>query len=180
MEKRTVNKKLLIAIIGGIAIVVLVIVLIVNLTANKPLTCTRDKSVADFKIKDELIVEVKDDKIDKLDLTKSVTVGDTYNRFDQYDETVKSQLENAYNYLDKSQYKIKQKKHVTTVTVSLEKNGLILDNFTIIANNPDNELDVMFNTVNNLESASTVYKVGDKYEKKDLEKKIEDLGFKCE
>ena len=49
----------------------------------------------------------------------------------------------------------------------------------IVSNNPDNKYDLTFNRVNNLESASTTYKVGDEYKVKELKLKIEGLGYTC-
>ena len=69
----------------------------------------------------------------------------------------------------------------TTVNLLIDKDkkGVILDNMQIVSNNPDNKYDLTFNRVNNLESASTTYKVGDEYKVKELKLKIEGLGYTC-
>lgn len=175
------NRK--VVIIGGIALIIIGIIIIglviMNQTSSRNLTCTREDSVNDFHMEETLKIELEDDVIKKMDLEKSILVGESYSKFSHYEETLLNQLENAYNYLDKDLYEITNKDHKITVKTTLESSGLILDNLTITANDPDNSLDVRFNTVNNPETSSTAYMIGDEYTKKDLTDKIEGLGYTC-
>lgn len=171
------------ALIGLLIIVIIIILIAVicGLGGTKTITCTKNNTVVDFKFKEELVIKLKKEKITSIKLDKSVTIGDDYNKFDTYHNIIHNLFTNSYEYLDKSDYKIKQKGNTTTVNLLIDKDkkGVILDNMQIVSNNPDNKYDLTFNRVNNLESASTTYKVGDEYKVKELKLKIEGLGYTC-
>lgn len=175
------NKKNAIIALLVLIIIVVLIVVITGLGKNNTLTCTKNDTVMDFKFKEELIIELKKEEISSIKLDKSVTIGDEYNKFDTYHNIIHNLFTNSYEYLSKSDYKIKQKGNTTTVNLKIDKDkeGIILDNMQIISNNADNKYDLTFNRVNNLESSSSTYKIGDKYKMKDLKAKIEGLGYTC-
>ena len=175
------NKKNALIGLLVIVIVIILIAVICGLGGSKTITCTKNKTVVDFKFKEELVIKLEKDKISSIKLDKSVTIGDDYSKFDTYHNIIHNLFTNAYDYLDKSDYKIKQKDNTTNIKLEVTKKdkGIILDNMQIISNNPDNKYDLTFNRVNNLDGASTTYKVGDEYKTKELKKKIEGLGYTC-
>ena len=88
-------------------------------------------------------------------------------------------MNSAYTYLSEDELSIEREDNVIRASVETTDVGVILDNFDIEMNNPENQYDLNFSVQSNFEASSSSYKIGDEYSYNDLRSKIEELGYTC-
>lgn len=174
------DKRIIIAVIAvAIVVIALIVIFVVN-GNDRELTCSRtDTPVDGFSVSENLEMSLAGGKISKISLEKKITVDGEFSKFDTYFEIIEDSLNSAYTYLSEDELSIEREDNVIRASVETTDVGIILDNFDIEMNSPENQYDLNFSVQSNFEASSSSYKIGDEYSYNDLRSKIEELGYTC-
>lgn len=163
-----------------ITITVMVIVIIIYLFANvkQPLV------VCDRKIEDDLGVVVFEaldtvisgNKIEKMILTKTITLPDKYLVDDSKLDSIAFSLEKSYKYLDSDKVDIIKDKNKVIVNIEIEDNETIILNNIEFFYNDELEMKVITNTKS---SNVVTLKVNDVYTEGELMTRMKNNGYSC-
>ncbi len=126
-------------------------------------------------INEDLIVELNNNKISKMSLTKKITLNEKYLKNEQYLKQTKDALDKSYNYLDDA---VVISRGTNYVIVEIE----VDDDETLILNNisfTDNE-DLKIKINPNTKSSEVVtLKIKDKYTEGELMTRMKNNGYMC-
>lgn len=175
------NKKILGSIIIAIILIIIIIALITtNINKGDKLICTKNQEFVKGIVLDEkTIVTIKDNKIHRISIDKTISLDNYYQQFDTYRDSIFNYMNDAYQYLDKKSYKVEKDKESITVKVDVKKVGVILNNLEITRLNETSRDDLGINSSKNIESSSSTFRINDEYKIEDLKTKLEGIGYKC-
>lgn len=170
-----INKKIIQIIIVVIILIMLLILLVIK-NDNK-LTCTLDKELIDgFSIKEIVEIKINNNKVQNIKLDKTISMDEYYKKYGTYKDTLEKLFDNGYSYVNGM---ISSTDTEVNVKVNTNEKGIVLDNVTIKNNAKDEKTSLRFNILNDIEKDKNAIKVGDKYKKNELKKKITKLGYEC-
>src|SRR5574344_245639 len=178
---KKINKKYLGIIIAIIVIVIIIILAIIALTnKTKKVTCKRiTNSIDGFTINENLVTYLDRDSISKINLSKEIVISSSYANLNAYEGIVSDLFKSAYSYLPDGDLEIVNNDNDVTAKINTTTDGIVINNLTIELNDKNNKDDVRFNAINTLSSDEESLLIGDTYTVKELEKKVENLGFVC-
>lgn len=163
-----------------IVITCILIVIIIYLFASveQPyVTCS--KSITDeteIRIVEEVSIEIDGNKIDEMNLTKTIVLPEKYTKEDTYLNSLKFLLENHYEYLgDDVNYIISDDRISVMVDVDDDSDTLIFNNIEFIENE---DLEIKINS-NTRSSDVVTLSIGDKYTEGELMIRMKNNGYSC-
>lgn len=161
-----------------ITVLILVVIIYLFASVKQPyIECSRKiKDNLGMIVDEELVVILDNNKIDKMTLTKRITLADKYLKDNDNIEQIKDQLIDSYNYLPNSNIKIATNTNYVLVSLEVSNNEtLILNNITF---SDDNGLKMKINP-NTKSSDVLTLKVKDKYTQGELTKHMKNNGYTC-
>ena len=172
----TANKSRAFPII--ITCVLIVIIIYLFASVEQPyVTCS--KSITDdtgIRIVEEVSIEIDGNKIDEMNLTKTIVLPEKYTKDDTYLNSLKFLLENHYEYLgDDVNYIIMDDRISVVVDVDDESDTLIFNNIEFIENE---DLEIKINS-NTRSSDVVTLSIGDKYTEGELMIRMKNNGYSC-
>lgn len=120
--KKTINKNTTIIIAAVIVIIAIIILFASGIIGGKTLTCTTEDTSMGMTMKQELKINFKRDKVNKIVGRMSIDYGDNIEYKDEVEESLKDELENLKE--DEIDAKIESGKNSTTLVITAEKNKL--------------------------------------------------------
>lgn len=172
----TANKSRAFPII--ITCIIIVIIIYLFASVEQPyVTCNRSETNdLGIRVVEEISVEIDGNKIDEMNLTKTIVLPDKYTNDDTYLNSLKFMLENHYDYLkDDVEYVISSDRIIVTVEVDDKDDTLILNNIEFIENE---DLEIKVNS-NTRSSDVVTLSIGDKYTEGNLMIKMKNNGYSC-
>lgn len=163
-----------------IIITVLIIVVIIYLfaTVKQPLIVCEKETNDDLgvTILETLETYINGNKIDKMILTKTITLDEKYLDGDAQLDSILFSLENSYQYLGSSNYLIEKTDDSVIVKVEVENDEIIILNNVEFFYNDGLQLKINSNTKS---SDVVTLKVGDTYTEGKLMTRLKNNGYSC-
>ena len=182
MKKLKENKKRIYILIGFVIVLLLAILVLflnkkdINIgTSSNILKCSRENTLLEgFHNKEEIIIYLKDTKVNRIKLDRNITLSDKYSEEETYLNTLNTSLENAYSEL--SGVKIKKDKNGVQVSLTIKEKGIVLDNLSIKRNSEVEDTSLRFDTINDLNGENAI-KIGES--SRGLKEKLSSMGYTC-
>lgn len=168
MKKRNI-------LIGSVVLIILLVIIFRSI--NKPITCTRSEELIDgITTSEKLKVSIKKEKIKKINLNKEIILDDFYDEYGTYYDSIEDILSKSYEYLnaDKS---IKKEDKKIKVEINTKEKGIVLNNISIKYNGED-KTTLRYDGVTDLKDKTSI-KINDKISKKELKSKLKEIGYTC-
>lgn len=170
------NKSMIFPVV--ITILVIVIIIYLFATIEQPyVECS--KSTTDdlnIKITEKLTATLGGNKLEKIELTKTIILPQEYLKSSDYLDSMKFSLEKSYEYLDNNEVKVsKYDDRIIAEVVIDDDETVILNNIEFLE---DDDLEIKINS-NTKSSEVTTLKVGDNYTEGELKVRMKNNGYVC-
>ena len=176
MKKLKENKNMIYILIGLVMVLIIILVLFLNKKdisigrSSNSLKCSRENTLLEgFHNKEEIIIYLKDTKVNRIKLDRNITLSDKYSEEETYLNTL-----NAYSEL--SGVKIRKVKKSVQVLLTIKEKGIVLDNLSIKRNSEVEDTSLRFDTINDLNGENGI-KIGESSHV--LKEKLSSMGYTC-
>ncbi len=163
-----------------ILITILLIVIIIYLfaTVKQPfIECTKTTTFdSNIKVKEDLKASLNNNKISKIDLTKTIILPDDLIKDSKHMNSIEYALKESYDYLGKNNVMLRKEDNKIIMKISIEKDETVILNNIEFTNN--NELQIKVDS--NTKSSNVVaLKIADKYTEGELMTRMKNNGYAC-
>lgn len=161
-----------------ITILLLVIIIYLFVTVKQPyIQCSKKTTDSlGITITEELVTELTNNKISKMEVIKKITLPDKYLKDDTYLEEIKLALDKSYDYLDDDVVVISKGINYVIVKIEVEDDEtLILNNISFVDNGG---LQIKINA-NTKSSEVVTLKIKDKYTEGEAMTRMKNNGYIC-
>lgn len=169
-------KKTFFPVLITVIIIVIIIYLFVTIRQSN-VTCTKTTvNDLDIKVTEKVETILDSNKISEIKLTKTIILPDKYLDTDKYLDSISYAIDKSYAYLGKDKYNISKLSDRLIVTVTVNKNEILILNNIDFEDSDD--LSIKINT-NTKSSDVITLKINDNYTEGELMTHLKNNGYIC-
>ena len=170
------SKNKIISIIITIIIIVIITYLISNVSQPYIECSKKTTDEFDITIKEELKAELDNNKIDEIELVKTINLPDKYLKDDEYLNDIYNKINRSYGYLDDDVVEINKELDRIIVNIEIDDyETIILNNVSFYENN-GLEIKIISNTKSN---EVVTLSINDEYTEGKLMTRLKSNGYNC-